>query len=445
MLSNQLINGFLGCLVNLGWAVIICFTKNPIIGIFMAIMGPLSGLLIQVFRKQMRDRSHAYRSELEHMSSRVSEMIDIIPVTRAHGLEEVEVERANGYLGRVFSRGLSLDRINGLFASASFAVMYVASTVVIVGSTLLVWHGYIPLERIVLYSGLFGMIVSSTAILLGLMPTIAKGFEAVRSLGEVLECPDIEHNHGRRSVDHVRGGFEFDRVGFQYEDDKPAALIEFSLQVKPGECIAFVGESGSGKSTLMQLAIGFLRPTSGTIRLDGDDMELLDMRAWRRHVAVVPQQTLLFSGTIRENVTYGLHSYEESDVLAAIAAANLNQVIADLPDGLDTRIGENGAKLSGGQRQRIAIARAIIRNPQVIILDEATSALDVLSEHEVQEAIDNLIHGRTTFIVAHRLSTIRKADRIVVMKRGRCVEIGPQADLVAQPQSEFKRLKAMQA
>ena len=205
--------------------------------------------------------------------------------------------------------------------------MYLAITVVITGSTYLVWQGYLPIDRIVLYSGLFSMIVHSVSALLNLMPQIAKGFEAIRSLGEVIECPDIEHNQDRENVTQANGAFSFEDIAYQYNPNAPAALQNFTLHVQPGECIAFVGESGSGKSTLMQLAIGFLRPTAGRIMIDGRNMEDLDMRSWRRFAAVVPQQTLLFSGTIRDNITYGLSSYNEDQVQEAIQAANLSAVI----------------------------------------------------------------------------------------------------------------------
>jgi ATP-binding cassette subfamily B protein len=194
----------------------------------------------------------------------------------------------------------------------------------------------------------------------------------------------------------------------------------------------------------MQLTIGFLRPDSGAIHLDGKPMQSIDMRTWRRHIAMVPQQTILFSGTLRENLTYGLSNYSDEEVDRAIEAANLTEVVEGLPDGLDTLVGENGLKLSGGQRQRLAIARAIIRNPKVIILDEATSALDVVSEREVQIAIENLVRHRTTFIVAHRLSTIRQADLVVVMQNGAAVEIGTQQELMARG-GAFTRLKSLQS
>jgi ATP-binding cassette subfamily B protein len=193
----------------------------------------------------------------------------------------------------------------------------------------------------------------------------------------------------------------------------------------------------------MNLIIGFFHPQRGRILLDGADLRELDLQAWRRQLAVVSQTVLLFSGTLRDNICYGMPAPDEARLAEVVRAAQLERVVADLPQGLETPIGENGVRLSGGQRQRIAIARALMRDPRVIILDEATSALDVIVEREVQAAIDALIAGRTTFIVAHRLSTIRRADRVIVMKGGEAVEQdAPEALLAAG--GEFARLKALQ-
>jgi len=221
-------------------------------------------------------------------------------------------------------------------------------------------------------------------------------------------------------------------------------LNGLDLKVKKGETIAFVGESGAGKTTIMNLIIGFNRPTSGRLTIDGHDIETLDLHEYRTHISVVPQNTVLFSGSIRDNITYGSRNISEEKLMEAVRMARLEGVIENLPNGLDTSIGEHGSKLSGGQRQRISIARAIIRNPSVIIFDEATSALDSETEREIQAAIESLSKGRTTFVVAHRLSTIRNADKIAVMKNGVCVEFGSYDELM-EKKGEFYSLKALQS
>jgi ATP-binding cassette subfamily B protein len=212
--------------------------------------------------------------------------------------------------------------------------------------------------------------------------------------------------------------------------------------VKKGERIAVVGSSGSGKSTLMNLLIGLLSPTNGRILIDGVPMTELPMQKYRRFISVVPQNSILFSGTIRENITYGLGSYSEDALLKAVQDSAVDEFLPSLPDGLDSPVGEHGDKLSGGQKQRVSIARALIRNPRILIMDEATSALDNVAEYHVQKAIERLVQERTTFIVAHRLSTIRNADRIVVMDEGKMVEIGSYDELM-QKNGKFAELERL--
>ena len=253
----------------------------------------------------------------------------------------------------------------------------------------------------------------------------------------------ITNLKGKKKVKKVSGDITFKDVEFGYQAGKAPVLKNFNLHVKKGECIAFVGESGAGKTTILNFIIGFNNPTLGKIFLDGVDMSELDLRSYRKFIAVVPQNTILFSGTLRENITYGLTNVRDEKLKQIIEYSNIKEFIDKLPNGIDTQVGEHGGKLSGGQRQRIAIARALIRDPQIIMLDEATSALDNISELQVQRAMNNLIKGRTTFVVAHRLSTIRDADKIAVMNHGSCVEYGTYDELVAK-HGEFYKLKQLQ-
>ncbi|MBQ1224189.1 MAG: ATP-binding cassette domain-containing protein, partial [Oscillospiraceae bacterium] len=240
----------------------------------------------------------------------------------------------------------------------------------------------------------------------------------------------------------LKGEYEFKDIAFRYEDDQPL-LQDINLKVKKGETIAFVGESGSGKTTLMNLLIGFNFPDSGSLTIDGHDITEISLPSYRRFISVVPQNSVLFTGTIRENIAYGMENVTEEQIADALAAANLTDFIQSLPLGVDTELEEHGANLSGGQRQRLSIARALIRDPSVILLDEATSALDSISERQIQDAINNLTAGRTTFVVAHRLSTIKSADKIAVIKNGRCVECGAFDELM-EKKGEFYALRSMQ-
>jgi len=417
--------------------------KDPIVALGFLVATPIAITLIRLFRGAMRRRNDALRGDVESMSQRLLEMIDMVPVTRAHGLEQVEMEQVDWHLENVKDKGRRVDMINAFFSASAFVVFMCTSVFIISAVTWLVLQGTVSLDKIALYASLFQMVIGSVQGMLGMMPQISRGLTSIRSIGEILECPDLEENEGKAIVSDVEGGIHFDSVRFTYPKSVVPAVDGFSLKVEPGQCVAFVGASGSGKSTLMQIAIGFLRPQGGAVLLDGLPMSEIDMRTWRRRIAMVPQQTILFSGTLLDNITYGLANYSDTQVQAAVEAANLSEVVQSLPNGLDTVVGENGLKLSGGQRQRLAIARALIRDPKVIILDEATSALDVISEREVQVAIENLVQGRTTFIVAHRLSTIRQADIVVVMQEGRAVEVGTQEELIDRG-GVFAELKELQ-
>lgn len=442
-LASQLINQFLGAGVAMFVAIVVTARKEPRLLLFYLLAVPVAVALVRTFRSTMISRNRDYREQIERMSARVIEMINLLPVTRAHGLEEVEINEVEEHLTRVRQHGMRLDLLNALFASCSWVFSQLMQLVCLMLTGYMAWQGVIKPGDVVLYNSFFAMIVGSVNAMVDGMPALARGFESVRSIGEILECPDIERNEGKAAVAAVQGRFDFRQVTFGYAGAPHPALQEFSFVVEAGQTVAVVGESGSGKTTLMSLIIGFRRPDAGQILLDGRDMATLDLRQYRRHLAVVPQQTVLFSGSIRDNITYGLPEVPEATLQRVVQLARVDEFMPNLPEGLDTEIGEHGGKLSGGQRQRIAIARALIRDPRVIILDEATSALDVISEKLVQEAINELIRGRTTFIVAHRLSTIRNASQVLVLRDGRLVEAGRHDDL-ANAGGEFAKLRNLQ-
>ena len=226
---------------------------------------------------------------------------------------------------------------------------------------------------ITLYQSYFSTVVNWVSAIVTLLPTITKGIESVNSIGEVLLSEDVEKNDGKRPMAEVEGVFDFEDVSFHYKNNNVQVLKHLNLHVKQGETIALVGEFGAGKSTILNLVIGFHLADGGKVLLDGNDMTEIDLRTYRKHLAVVPQTSILFSGSIRENITYGSENVSEEELNEVIKAANLTDLIESLPQGLDTVVGEHGGKLSGGQRQRIAIARALIRKPSVIVLDGAIS------------------------------------------------------------------------
>ncbi|MFF9623531.1 ABC transporter ATP-binding protein [Streptomyces griseosporeus] len=417
--------------VLIGGLVIIAVRTPEFLPVFLVVV-PAAALLVARLRARLRTHNEHFRHEVETLSSRVTEMTRLIPVTRAHGLEGKALHRMDRTLRRLLTSGMRLDLVNGRFGSLAWVVLNVVGVLVLAAAALVSYYrvwGVTPGD-VVMLSAFLTTLTNSTTTLAGLAPVITKGLESVRSVGEVLQAPELEDNEGKSEVTAVRGAVAFDGVGYAYDSGR-AAVRDFTLSVAPGETIALVGASGAGKSTVLNLVIGFIRPTSGRLLLDGTDMGTLDLRTYRRFVSVVPQESILFDGTVRENVAYGMEDEaDEERVRAALRDANALEFVDRLPQGLDTLVGEHGARLSGGQRQRLAIARALIRDPKVLILDEATSALDTRSEALVQEALARLLRGRTTFVVAHRLSTVRGADRIVVMGDGRTLETGTHDELL---------------
>ena len=431
-LTRQLFETIPITLITMGIALVATLIRAPLFVVFFVSVIPLTVYLMLRLRTPIQMRNRDFRIEVEGMSSRLVEMINLIPVTRAHGIEQDELRKVDERLERVRDKGVALDKINALFGASSWVVFKLANAMCLIVSAYFAFTGQfgISVGDVVLLTGYFTSITMSISNIVNLIPQIAKGFESVHSLAEVLESPDIEQNQGKPAVQTVRGRFDLQNVTFTYPDTHDSSLNDLSLTIQPGENVAFVGASGAGKSTLLNMVIGFIRPTSGQILLDGADMNTLDLRTYRQHLAVVPQNTILFQGTVRDNILYGVNNISEAELWEAIRQSNAEDFIHALPDGLETPIGENGARLSGGQRQRIAIARALIRNPAVLILDEATSALDTQSEQVIQQAFDRLMRNRTTLVVAHRLSTVQRADRIIVMENGRIIEQGTHTDLL---------------
>lgn len=414
------------------FALVATAVRAPWFLLFFIGTVPVAAALVRSLRTPIRQRNRDMRQQIEHMSARLIEMIQLIPVTRAHGAEQEEIQRIDDRLSSVRQAAMRLDSINAIAGSSSWVTLRMFNGICLIVSAYLAYTGRlnITVGDVVLLTGYFDSLTGAIVQIMMVLPQLGRGFDAIRSVSDILECPDLEDNQGKQAVEDVKGEFVFDQVGFHYPTHAQHAIHNFSLHVCPGETIAIVGPSGAGKSTLLNLVIGFLRPTEGRILLDGQDMAEIDLRTYRQFLSVVSQETILFQGTVRENVVYGATGVTEEQLQQAIADANATEFIENLPDGLDTRIGEEGMKLSGGQRQRLAIARALIRNPNVLILDEATSALDTATERQIQNALEHLMEGRTTFVVAHRLSTIRKADRIVVMEHGRMVEIGTHPSLL---------------
>lgn len=442
-LSSQLFVNLLNIVMNLVITLSITAVKNRLILVFFILVAPVAAGAVVAFRAKIHRENRSFRQGMEETSARVMEMVEMVPVARAHALEDKEAARISALLEETANRGYRLDMVQAHFGAVSWVVFQVFQVVCLAVSGFMAMSGLIKVGDVTFYQSSFTTVVNQFSALINLLPILTKGLESVSSIGEVLSSDEIEENEGKEELLSLRGEYAFKQVSFSYPGSSKEVLHGLDFTVKQGETIALVGESGSGKTTILNMLIGFILPSGGQLMLDGKDMKGLNLRTYRRFLSVVPQTPVLFTGTVRENITYGLEHVSEEQIAQAVEAANLSEVVKRLPQGLDTMIEEHGANLSGGQRQRISIARALIRNPQVIILDEATSALDSISESEIQEALERLTKGRTTFIVAHRLSTVRGADRILVIGQGRIMEQGSYQELMAK-KGEFYQMEQLQ-
>ncbi|MGG5359504.1 MULTISPECIES: ABC transporter ATP-binding protein [unclassified Enterococcus] len=431
-LSSQVFVSGLNIAVNLIVALGITLYRSPIVFLFFLATVPLAALVAVFFRKRIRESNSEFRQEMEETSAKVIEVIELAPIARAHALEKHETNRLNHHFTQIYQKGFHLDILQSVFGSVSWASFQVFQLICLIFTGILALQNRIQPGDVVMYQTYFTTVVNSVSSMITLIPTISKGMESITSIGEILVAGDVEDYQGKKKITDVTGDFRFENVTYRYPNAVTPILKGINLTVRAGETVAFVGPSGSGKTTLLNLLIGFIQPTEGTIYLDNQPMDTLDLRSVRNFLAVVPQTTLLFSASIKENITYGLKNVSEEKLAEVIEAAQLTSLIAELPDGLDTIVGEHGNKLSGGQRQRISIARALVRQPKLILLDEATSALDNQSEKKIQRALTYLTEAPTTFMVAHRLSTIKEADKIVVINEGSIVECGTYDELLAK-------------
>ncbi len=384
------------------------------------------------FFNRIQKANNENRLAQERLTGTASEYMSALRLVRSFG-EEDQAERELDRSSETFARSrITQSYVNALFGTYVHVGMQFLSLIIIAGGAIMAIKGGISIGTLFAFMAGFGYILGPVHMFIGLSEPYFAAKEGYISIKELIDSRYVETWHGTRREDRLRGDLVYDNVSFHYPSDPGKTVIKnLNLAIRPGEHVAFVGPSGSGKSTLANLLLGLYAPTEGRILIDGVPQSEWNMRWIRRQLAVVMQDSILLSGTIGDNIRFAKPDATQAEVQEAARLANAEEFILRMAEGYQTTVGERGVALSGGQRQRIAIARAILRNPPVLILDEATSALDYESERLIQEALDRLSEGRTVITIAHRLSTIKNADRIVVLRSGVIVEQGNFRELNA--------------
>ena len=431
-MMTQTVTSLLSSLIGLVGSVVILFTLSPSLLLVILLLAPALIAVAIIFGRPLERVSTQVQDTIANSTTTAEEALSGIRVVKSYVREDWELERYDRDLRTVVATGsrLALWRagfgaLMGFLGFGAIAALLWYTGHQVIDGTLSIG----TLTGFLLYGVSIGASLGSIASLYGQFRegtgAIERVFEIIDTRPTILDAPDA------RPLGRVAGRIELDGVSFEYLPGRPV-VRDFSLAVPAGETLAVVGPSGSGKTTLVGLIPRLWEVTAGSIRVDGIDVRDVTVDSLRGQIGLVAQEATLFGGTVRENILYGRLDATDEEMVAAAAAANAHDFISVLPDGYDTVVGDRGMRLSGGQRQRVAIARAILKDPPILLLDEATSSLDNESERLVQEALDRLKVGRTTIIVAHRLSTIRAADRIAVLDDGWLVELGTQDELLAR-------------
>lgn len=446
-LNNFLVDGLQFLVVNgltlVGIMVILLF-QNWQLTLFVLLPVPIVIAVTHFVWQAMRRRFHRLWHLRSVLVAALGSVLNGARVVKAFAQEDREVDRFNRRSQSLFDAGLRVEYswatifplLNILMTSGSFIVWYIGGHQVI--------NGAITFGTLNMFFFFLGQLYGPLQGMTRIADWLSRATTAAERVFEVLDTnPDVKDADDAVAMPYIQGEVVFENVSFGY--DKARRVLEnFELNVKPGEMIGLVGHSGAGKTTIINLLSRFYDPTEGRILIDGVEMKKIKVDDLRRQLGIVLQEPFLFPGTIAENIAYANPEAGPQAIIRAAKAANAHDFIMRFPDGYDTQVGERGVKLSGGERQRISIARAILHNPRILILDEATASVDTETEKQIQEAISRLIKGRTTFAIAHRLSTLRNADRLVVIEKGKIAEVGTHTELMEKEDGIFRRLVEMQ-
>ncbi|WP_186576706.1 ABC transporter ATP-binding protein [Aquibacillus kalidii] len=425
-------------------AVGIMMSMNFWLTIVAIALFPLYGFAVKLFYGRLRNLTKNRSQALAEVQGHLHERVQGIPVTRSFALEEYEQDQFNRQNSNFLDKAIEHTSWNAKTFAVMNTITDLAPLLVIAFAGYFAITGDLTVGTIAAFVGYMDRVYSPLRRLISSSTTLVQSIASMDRMYEFLdEEYDITDKPNAKKLEEIKGEVEFDKVTFRYEDEESLVLKDISLNVKQGETIAFVGMSGGGKSTIISLIPRFYDVSSGSIKIDGTDIRDVKARSLRDKIGMVLQDNILFSESIAMNIRMGNPNASDEEVIKAAKAANAHDFISELTNDYDTLVGERGVKLSGGQKQRIAIARIFLKNPPILILDEATSALDLESEHLIQEALEKLASDRTTFIVAHRLSTITHADRIVLIENGEVIEQGTHKELM-ELQGGYHRLYQVQ-
>jgi subfamily B ATP-binding cassette protein MsbA len=414
-------------------AITVMVSNDGMLSLILVAMAPIASLIMRRFSRRTVKAARGAMAETSNLSSAIMESLDGVRVVKIENREAYEEARVEVVIRRRQAHLTKGADARARAGPSTELLMTLITAAVIAYAGWRSQNGEMTAGAFVAFIGALGLASQSLRQLANLQTVMAEGMVAARRLFAALDVePEVRERAGAHPLPRGQGTIRFDDVAFAYGGDDKPALDGVTFEAKAGEIVALVGPSGGGKSTILNLIPRFYDPTAGRVTIDGHDVRDVGLASLRRQIALVTQEPFLFDDTVRANIAYGRPDADEAAIEAAARAAAAHDFIGELPDGYDFAVGEGGARLSGGQRQRIAIARAFLKDAPILLLDEATSALDTASEAQVQAALTRLMAGRTTLMIAHRLSTVRRANRIYVIDQGRVVEAGDHDALLAQ-------------